>query len=88
MFFKRDHKPPLEYALDFVELAGETARRYLHDKNYVPTQQVMAQLKELKRTMGVHHSAMGYIIRTLEERMSGGPSSAPGDSPPDDWYDK
>lgn len=86
MFFKQPAKPPLQYALDFIEIAGETARRYLHDKEYIPTPEIMAQLKELKRVMGVNHSAMGYIIRTLEERMKLPPEDP--EIPADDWYDK
>lgn len=88
MIFRRNYvKPPLEYAISFIEIAGETARHYLHDKDYLPSPEEMAQLKKLKKTMGVQHSALGYIIRMLEERLAT-PDPSLSDDPPDDWYDK
>ena len=79
MFF-RSHKTPLKYALDFIEIAGETARRYIHDKDYIPTQEIIEQLKDLEKAIWLQHCSLAYIIRTLNQRLL----ESQHEDPPDD----
>ncbi len=78
---RRVSKTPLEYAVNFVEIAGETARHFLQDKAYLPTAKELAQLRELQKMMSLYHASVTYIIRTLEERVTGLDASHTDDLP-------
>lgn len=82
--FRRGPKPPLEYAQDFVEIAGEMARCYLHDESQPVTGELLEQFHDLREAFLRQYYAMGYIKRMLECRMLGiDPEHT--DDRPDGW---
>ena len=65
MIFRRGPKPPLEYAMDFIEIAGETARGKHIQSGESP---LHLRLLAITRTDGTHSE---FVLRAPQNGWLG-----------------
>lgn len=69
MFFRRDTKTKLEYALSFIQLIEESVQPYWHNKDYIPNDDIIQQLKKLEKASKNLQMFLEIIIHRLQKRM-------------------